>query len=106
MISTPPRLFYHGFSHIRLQFDASSCKRGILGRPKNVPEFSFYNYCNSFGNTFWPNHTLIFSKSNAPPKEFPFHIVDEKKKSSNLGYSLARLRIFRDLSKKAHLSTL
>ena len=64
----PPLLFYHG-----------SCKRGILGSPKNVPEFPFYNYCNSFGDTFRPNHTLIFSKSSAPPKEFPFHVVDGKK---------------------------
>ena len=49
--------------------------RSLLGVVKNVPEFPFYNFCNRFGDTFWPSHTLIFSKSSATPKEFPFHIV-------------------------------
>ena len=62
-----------------------------------------YNYCNSFGDTFWPNHTLIFPKSGATPTEFPFHIVDGKNNSPNLGYGLARPRIFRDLSKEISL---
>ena len=66
---------------------------------KDVPEFAFYNYCDSFGDTFWPNHTLSSSKSSATPKEFPFHIVDGKN-SPNLGYGLARPRIFKDLSKR------
>ena len=77
--------------------------RSLLGVVKNVPEFPFYNFCNRFGDTFWPSHTLIFSKSSATPKEFPFHIVAGKKNSPNLGYGLAWPRIFRGLSKEISL---
>ena len=95
----------------------SSCHKGILEHfwphPKNVqttsgcdqkcPRIPLLQLLKSFGDTFWPNNTLIFSKSSATPMEFPFHIVDEKKKSPNLGYGLARPRIFRDLGKKLSL---
>lgn len=71
----------------------SSCNKGILEyfwpRPKNVqttsgcgqkcPRIPLLQLLKSFGDTFWPNHTLISSKSSVTPMEFPFHSVDGKK---------------------------
>ena len=95
----------------------SRCNKGILEHfwphPKNVqttsgcgqrcPRIPLSQLLHSLGGTFWPNHTLISSKSSVTPMEFPFHIVDGKKNSPNLGYGLARPRIFRDLCKKLSL---
>ena len=95
----------------------SSCNKGILEHfwphPKNVqttsgcgqkcPRIPLLQLLKSFGDTFWPNHTLISSKSSVTPMEFPFHSVDGKKNSPNLGYGLARPRIFRDLCQKLSL---
>ena len=81
-------------------FDHTAKKsRSLLGVVKNVLEFPFYNYCNRFGDTFWPNHTRIFSKAVPRPRNFLSTLWTEKK-SPNLGYGLARPRIFRDLSKE------
>ena len=71
----------------------SSCNKGILEyfwpHPKNVqttsgcgqkcPRIPLLQLLKSFGDTFWPNHTLISSKSSVTPMEFPFHSVDGKK---------------------------
>ena len=95
----------------------SSCNKGILEyfwpHPKNVqttsgcgqkcPRIPLLQLLKSSGDTFWPNHTLISSKSSVTPMEFPFHSVDGKKNSPNLGYGLARPRIFRDLCQKLSL---
>ena len=80
--------------------------RSLLGVVKNVPEFPFYNFCNRFGDTFWPSHTLIFSKSSATPKEFPFHIVAGKKIRQIWAMAWPGLGFSGICPKKSHSSTL
>ena len=71
----------------------SSCNKGILEHfwphPKNVqttsgcgqrcPRIPLLQLLNSFGDTFWPNHTLISSKSSVTPMEFLSTLWTEKK---------------------------